>query len=108
VITGVSWADTLPPAEQTAVRELDPKPHRTQVGKRVMLFDGVVHFQAYAHLVSVNPAQNRHRFYTFTWHRPSSGEGPLCDVGEGSGPRGAGEPSFSGLGKRPRRRWRGS
>ena len=29
--------------------------------------NGVVHFKAYAHLSSVDPAKNRYRFYTLTW-----------------------------------------
>ena len=29
--------------------------------------NGVVHFKAYAHLVSVDPDKNRCRFYTLTW-----------------------------------------
>lgn len=39
-----------------------------------MSVDRVAHFKIYAHLVSVNPAQNRYRFYTLTW-QPSLFEG---------------------------------
>ena len=74
MITGGFWADELPPAEQAGLREADPKSHRTRMGKRVMPSDGVVHFQAYAHLVNVDPDKNRYRFYTLTW-QPSLFEG---------------------------------
>ena len=67
MITGGFWADELPPAEQAGLREADPKSHRARIGKRVMPSDGVVHFQAYAHLVNVDPDKNRYRFYTLTW-----------------------------------------
>ena len=39
-----------------------------------MSADGAIHFNTYAHLVSVDPDKNRYRFYTLTW-QPSLFEG---------------------------------
>src|SRR5450756_561349 len=67
MISGVPWTDGLPPACSDGVREVDPKLHRTRVGKRVMPSDGMANFEAYAHLVNVDPDKNRYRFYTLSW-----------------------------------------
>lgn len=37
----------------------------------------VVHFRAYAHLVSIDPQRNRHRFYTLTWQPSLFGGGAI-------------------------------
>ena len=50
-------------------------------GKRVAVSpvpaDGIVHFKAYAHLVSVDPDKNRYRFYQLTWQPVLFGGGAI-------------------------------
>ena len=43
----------------------------------VAVSNEVVHFKAYAHLLSVDATRNRYRFYTLTWHPSLFGGGAI-------------------------------
>jgi len=59
---------TFPPSEPFVEQVgLVPRPIRRQTTTSPIPADGVLHFNVYAHLVSIDPAKNRYRFYTLTW-----------------------------------------
>lgn len=39
--------------------------------------DAIVHFNVYAHLVSIDPSRNRYRYYTLTWQPSIFGGGAI-------------------------------
>ena len=54
-----------------------PAPVREQPALSSMPTDGIVHFNVYAHLVSIDPDRNRYRFYTLAWQPSLFGGGAI-------------------------------
>ena len=54
-----------------------PSPVRQRVATSPVPADGVVHFNVYAYLVSVDPSLNRYRFYTLSWQPSLFGGGAI-------------------------------
>lgn len=61
-----------------------------------MSADGAIHFNTYAHLVSVDPDKNRHRFYTLTWQPALFSGGAIVRRWGRMGTEGRWRPLFFG------------
>ncbi len=68
----------IPPSEPFLEQvRLAPTPIREHMAVSTVPADGVVHFDVYAHLESIDPDKNRCRFYTLTWQPSLFGGGAI-------------------------------
>lgn len=71
---GFPLPDSAPFHQQV---RLAPTPISEQVAMSLTSTDGVVDFNVYVHLASVDPSRNRYRFYTLTWQPSLFGGGAI-------------------------------